>query len=212
MLNNKPRIVFILLASLLFKLCQSNFIFSVASTSPFVKDSGNITINLRTSTVISTLDISISNAFTISNPNCRVNGVAATCNQVVPSTGTNIIVRFIYNFAASTNYTLTFNLTNPPYAENFIILAFNGATPFSNTASVVINAKTIACSMSSSSNVVSQQANATFLIGVSTMPAGTIGKISINVNYQTSFPYVINSSPVCMVDGSTVPCELGQIF
>jgi hypothetical protein len=190
-------------------MVNSNLILSISSTSNQVNSPANISVNIRTSVAITTLDIVLSNAFTISNPNCRVNGAAATCNRVTPSTGTNIIIRYTFSFAALTNFTLSFNVTNPSYSDSFQIQAFNGATSFSNSITLEISPKSIVCSMSSSSSVVSQQANATFLIGVSTMAAGSIGKISMSVNSQTIFPNVINSNPTCLVDNSAATCDSG---
>lgn len=62
--------------------------------------------------------------------------------------------------------------------------------------------------MSSNSNVVNQLANATFLIGVSTMPLGSVGKISMTISGTT----VISVNPKCKIDGSQVNCTLGAYF
>lgn len=191
---------------------EANFVLSVTSTSYQVNDAANVTVNIRTSTSIATLDIVLSNAFTIATPLCRVNAVAAVCNRIVPATGALLYIRFSFAFAASTNYTLMFNLTNPPYSDSFSIQAYNGPTSFLNSGSLPINPKTITCSMTSSSPVVSMTANATFLIGVSTLTTGTLGKVSLSVNSQTTFPNVINASPLCMVDTFAASCSLGQVF
>lgn len=205
-------ILITLVVCVLLPVVSSNFILSVSSTSYQVNDPASLTINIRTSTTITTLDVILSNVFVVASPACRVNGVAVSCNRIVPATGALVYVRFSYSFAASTNYTLFFNITNPSYSDSFSIQANNGATAFGNTGSLTINPKTITCSMASSSPVVSLTANATFLLSVSTMNSGTMGKLSISVNSQTAFPNVINTSPVCSVDGSSVACTLGQVF
>ena len=202
----------LLLLLLLIPIIHANFVRSVTSTSYQVNDAANVTVNIRTSTAMSALDIVLSNVFGISSPQCRVNGVTATCNRIVPATGALYYIRYSFSFVANTNYTLFFNVTNPSYSDSFTIQGYNGATSFINSGSLVINPKTISCSMASSSTVVSMTSNATFLIGVSTLTAGTIGKLSVTVNAQTTFPNVINSSPLCMVDSFSASCSLGLVF
>lgn len=201
-----------LILTLLIPISRNNFILTVSSTSYTVNDLANITISIRTSTAISTLDIVLSNSFGVNSPTCRVNGTNTTCNRIIPATGNTVTIRYSYSFVINTNYTLFFNLVNPSYSDSFSIQGFNGATAFVNTGTLTINPKNIACSVSSASSIVSQLANTTLNIGVSTMPAGTLGQLSISVNSQTIYPNVINTSPTCLVDNFTASCSLGQVF
>jgi hypothetical protein len=193
-------------------ISKCNFILTVTSTSYTVNDLSNVTINIRTTTTISTLDIVLFNVFGVSSPFCRINSTVVTCNRIIPATGSTVSIRYSYAFAANTNYTLSFNLTNPTYSDSFSIQAFNGAIAFSNTGTLTIIPKNIACSMTSTSSIVSQIANITMSIGVSTMSAGTTGQLSLSVNSQTIFPNVINSSPTCLVDNVVASCSLGLVF
>lgn len=190
----------------------ANFILSVSSTSYSVNNQANLTINIRTSTPISVLDIVLSDAFVVKSPVCRINSTSSTCNKVIPSTGNLIYVRFSFNFLTNMNYTLTFNITNPSYSESFSIQGLNGAVFFGNSGTLTIDPKKINCSMSSTSTIVGQSSNTTFLIKLETMQAGTTGQISLTVNSQQVFPNVINSSPSCSVDSFSTGCNLGQIF
>jgi hypothetical protein len=193
-------------------ISKCNFILTVTSTSYTVNDLSNVTINIRTTTTISTLDIVLYNLFGVSSPFCRINGTVATCNQIIPATGNTVSIRYSYAFAANTNYTLSFNITNPAYSDSFSIQALNGAIAFANTGTLTIIPKNMACSMTSTSSTVSQSANITINIGVSTMSAGTNGQLSLSVNSQTIFPNVINTSPTCLVDNVAASCSLGLVF
>lgn len=184
----------------------------MSSTSYQVSNAANMTVSIRTTTTITTLDIVLSNAFAIASPRCTVNAVATTCNRVVPSTGSTIIVRFSFSFSASNNYTLVFNASNPVYSDSFAVQAYNGATVFGNSGSVTINPKAINCSMVVSSTVVSQLSNTTFYLAVSTLAANTSGQVSLSVNTQTIFPNIISASPTCYADGQATSCTLGEVF
>ncbi len=202
----------IILAAVLFLLVgdgQSNYIISVESTSYTVNTGGVMTIKIKTSTSYSLLDIAVSNVFTISNPACTLNATNTSCTRIVPSTGSYLRVRFSFNFTANQNYTLTFNTTNPVYSDSFVVQAFAATTTeFGNSGSINVLPKTMSCSMSPSSNVVSQISNVTFLLSVSTLPAGTLGKISLIVNSQTQFPNVFNTGPSCLADNASYSCTL----
>lgn len=192
--------------------CSANFILSVSSTSYQVSNAANITISIRTTTAITTLDIVLSNAFAVASPRCTVNAVATSCNRVVPSTGNTIIVRFSFSFSASTNYTLVFNASNPVYSDSFAVQGYNGVTAFGNSGSVTINPRTISCSIAAGSTVVSQLSSTTFYLAVSTLAANTSGQVSLSVNTQTVFPNIISASPTCYADAVATPCSLGQVF
>lgn len=176
---------------------NSNYIINVLSTSYLVNTPANLTISIRTSTTITALDIVLTNSFSISNPLCTVNATSAPCNRIIPSTGSNLLVRFSYNFQSNTNYTLGFNITNPSYADSFPVQGYIANTSFGNVGSLPIYPYPINCSMQSSSSIVNQLANTTFNIGVTTLASGTLGSISISVNSQTVYPNLINSSPAC---------------
>lgn len=193
-------------------LSKSNYILTVISTSYSVNTPANLTITIRTTTIINALDIVLSNSFVISNPICSVNATATPCNRIVPSTGTNLFVRFSYNFQNNTNYTLVFNLSNPPYADSFSVQGYVGSTSFLNSGPLIINPYSINCSMQSSSSVVNQLANTTFNIGVKTLSSGTIGSISIQVNSQEIYQNLINSSPTCSSENFQYSCSLGTVF
>ncbi len=156
---------------------NSNYILNVLSTSNLVNTPANLTISIRTSTTITALDIVLSNSFGIANPLCTVNATSTPCNRIIPSTGSNLLVRFSYNFQSNTNYTLGFNITNPSYADSFVVQGYIGNTSFANTGTFTINPYAINCSMQSSSSIVNQLANTTFNIGVTTLPSGTLGSI-----------------------------------
>lgn len=193
-------------------LTRCNYILTVVSSSYSVNTPANLTITIRTSSTITALDIVLSNSFVINNPICSINATITSCNRIVPSTGTNLLVRFTYNFQNNTNYTLAFNLTNPFYADSFSVQGYVGSTSFINSGSLVINPFPISCSMQSSSPVVNQLGNTTFNIGVNTLPAGTIGSISIQVNSQEIYPNLINSSPSCFSQNLQYSCSLGTVF
>ena len=144
------------LTAILINPLSANFILQTAATSYEVSNNANLTINIRTSTIISALDVVISNSFIVNAPSCYVNSNNTSCIKIVPPSGGTITIRFIYNFSTATNYTLMFNLVNPSYSDTFSIQAFNGWTSFRNSGSVAINPKTIRCSIASNSQIVSQ--------------------------------------------------------
>lgn len=160
-----------------FLLVNSNYILNVLSTSYLINAPANLTISILTSTSLTALDIVLSNSFAITNPLCTVNATSTPCNRVIPSAGSNLLVRFSYNFQSNTIYTLGFNITNPTYADSFEVQGYIGSTSFGTAGSLIINPYSINCSMQSSSSFVNQLANTTFSIGVTTLPSGTMGRI-----------------------------------
>lgn len=169
-----------------------------------------VTVKIKTSTNMSSLDIQVNNAYSTVLTACMLNNSTIACTKIVPSSGTSIRIRYMYSFINGTNYTVTFNCTNPVYADSFLLQAFaNISTEFANSASVAILPKTITCTATAVSKVVSQSTNTIFNIGLSTLNTGTLGKILITVNTQApQFPNIINSSPTCSVDSSSNECAL----
>lgn len=131
--NNQLVFYYLLLFGIWVATVTSNLIISVAVTSSFVGKITNITVNIKTSTPISVLDIYLSNAFTLNAaPYCSVNSTSKTCSRIVPETGNDLVVRFSsQNFVANTQYTLLFTAVNPLYSDNFLVRAANsgGSTP-----------------------------------------------------------------------------------
>lgn len=62
--------------------------------------------------------------------------------------------------------------------------------------------------MTSSSPIVGKAVTATFLLGLQSLPSGTIGAITLSTPYQTVFPNIFNTAPSCTIENSSLPCSL----
>lgn len=199
----------ILALALLLVISQSNLIISISTTNSEVSANNQLGVRILTSSAISanTLTVTFPADFTVSQP-CLINGTSVACSFL--STSSSLTVSLASILSTNTYYLLTFNLSNPYYSSNFPISAAVSGVAFSNTALVSISPKTIVCSQSASSSLVSDTSIATFTLGNDALPTGSV--ITINSTLQTTFSNLFATSPVCMINNITFSCLLSTSF
>lgn len=199
----------IILIALFLFIGAAHLIISVTPSNSIVSANDQLAIKILTTSPISanTLSISLTTDFSLASP-CLVNATATTCSFT--TTTTAVTATLASTMLASNYYVVTLNVTNPIYASNFPLSASVSVTAFSNTGLITINAKSITCSLTPSTQLVGDTPIGYFQMNNDPLPPNSI--ISINSTLQTTFPNLFNAAPTCLVANSTYGCSLSTSF
>lgn len=199
----------IIFIALLLVIGRSHLIISVTPSNSIVSSINLIATKILVSSEINnnSLTLRLTTDFTISQP-CLVDGSVVGCSITTSTNAINVLLS--NSFIASTYYIITLNVTNPSYASNFLISGSVSGSSFSNTGPVTTVAKTIACSLTPTSQYVGEINVGSFSMSNDALPANSI--VTVNSSFQSVFPNLFTSSPACSYGNLSLACSLSNNY